>query len=626
MTLQTYQFYFDKVLNKRLKFIKNVALIIAIVISITLSLPYGKFWWNMALIVVRVPVLCLALLLIQRSRQKFSTVEFTKYKTFSEQIVRSVLSMKYAQVVLFYGLSALFVHLIFIFQLPLRSQYYALSKEYRQKPLVNDEWVFFWVSPVILGGLYGAIHLVFQRNILPFKYGVNRSSPDENLLNRLPRLFLNSLLMTTMSVILSPLIYLFIRPLIYKLTIVLTFLMGLDTSIPPTNFSIRSIANIMFVTFHVVFLWEAINHSYNVYATIGCMDGKKLISSYSADPIGTLLTGLKNAQPQYQLSRLTAFQELAYIATAKDADGVKLRTSVYNARSKNGMLWPAILKECSLVIKETTARINYRSPRDLKALQDSVKEQDRSNTPAYDDSSIFGNSIFVNAESVPYKDKVNNFDHPHPKKEKGKTQQFLENQVMTPLKSVLFTMFDSMVPTDIISSKTCAIFKDFVTISEHFYTDFLSSKLGIFFRVTLKRDTESRVLNPVNYGNAVIALSNFMLHSLDEDKNFFILNDSTLREVLELLEIPIRSTSNYIDFLPHLVYILKENQGNKKYLCDHLVTLLHDLTMNEFYKICIKFNYKLNDLILNARTFKLAKWVVDVAIAQQQQNHRQERI
>ena len=46
---------------------------------------------------------------------------------------------------------------------------------------------------------------------------------------------------------------------------------------------------------------------------------------------------------------------------------------------------------------------------------------------------------------------------------------------------------------------------------------------------------------------------------------------------------------------------------------------LHDLSMHEFYEICIRFNGKLNDLILTPRTYKLVKWVIDKEIAIQQE-------
>lgn len=485
-------------------------------------------------------------------------------------------------------------------------------------PLINDEWVYYWTFPFILATIYTVIVVVFQRNLLEFKYGINRSTPDDKLLKG-PQLIINSGLLSLVVSIISPLVYYFVRVIIYRSNILLVFILGLDTGIPEYKISFGLFTNLVYLSFHVLLLWEIFNHSYNVYATIGCLDGKKPISTYSADPINTLLSGLRNVNPEEGLCRLTAFQELAYIATATDVEGVKLRLAIYTARSRNGFLWGSIFNECSLVIKETTSRINYRSSTDLKVLKE-LANQKSNDSYNHDDDGIFGNSSAQPSQTV-------NPEIPHYTQTiatnayTNKWIQFLETQLITPIKSILITAFD-MTPKKDGQSQFQKLLKEFYQTVEYYNNKFLLTSIGVFFRITLKRDTESRVSNPVNYGNAVIALCNLLLRSLEEDKNFTIFNDNNIREILELLEKPIRLTSNYIDYLPQSVYIPEAKRDNKKYLTVHLVTLLHDLTINEFYEICIKFNHKLNDLTLNAKTFKLAKWLVDVAIAQRQVRRR----
>ncbi|KAK6458323.1 nuclear envelope protein [Scheffersomyces xylosifermentans] len=632
----TYQSYFGKVLAKRLRYVHNINVLVAISASITLRIPYGQFWWNLLFtFVYRAPVIFVALLLIKQARAKFSTVEYSSHKTLGAQIYHTLFSVQYLKNTIFYLLSGYFIHLIFIFQLPFAYDYYSLSKEYRKNPLINDEWVFYWFYPLFLSGFYSAHHLIFQRNRLNFQYGASKLRPEDSLLSKVPSLFRNALALNIIVAILAPIAYLAVKPVIYKSNIVLILILGLDTSIPSFNVSWSTLFSISFLTYHILLAWEFVNYAFNVYATIGCLDGKKPISTYSADPINTLLSGLRNVDPEYQLSRLTAFQELSYIATTNDPEGVKLRTAIYNARSRRGFIWPAILDECSLIIKETTARVNYRSASDLKVLKQNqltIKEELRSSSSSkhVDESDIFGNSILGSPSKSPLtQNTLRNYSEIDTKKNtspsifNNKWYKFADTQFFIPLKAALSSALDVNSSNNKAHPIIIKLRKAIESITKQYkvYNDrFLSTNIGIFFRTTLKRDTESRVINAVNFGNATIAISNLLMHSIEEDKNGTITN-SHICDVLNLLEKPIRATSNYTDYLPDSVFLSGAQKRDKRLTKNHLIAVLHDLAMSEFYQICIKFNYKLNDLVLNARAYKLAKWVIDVAIADQQQQH-----
>lgn len=631
----SYESYFSKVLHKRLKYLNKINALIAVFISITLSIPYGNFWWNFLwTFLFRGPIIFIALFLIKISRDLFTTVEYSPYKTLGSQIYHVIFSKVLLCDSAFYITSSLFISFIYILQLSFRADYYLIAKEYQQKPIINDEWVYYWFYSVYLGLVYASQHLIFQRNRLNFTYGVSKVKPEDGLRKNLPGIFGKSLFLNIVTSITSPIIYYFVRSAIYKINILPIMILGLDTEVPSFKVSFSTYFITIYFSFQVLVCWEIVNHVYDVYSKIGCLDGNKPISTYSSDPINTLLSGLRDTENANQLSRLTAFQELAYIATTNEEQGVKLRVSIFNAHSKGGFIWPAILDECAMVIKETASKINYRSSADLKALneqQDKIKDK-YMNLLSLDgeDNEIFGNSSTrTPKKSNQSVSKLEKYDF---KKISTTTEkspfksvyQFVDIQVINPLNSIL-TSFSSNNKTN--HSIVSMIYSNVNTIVRGFkvyHNRFLSTNFGIFFRTSLKRDTESRVTNPVNFGNSVIAISNLLIKSIKEDKQNSI-SGNHIAEVLNLLEKPIRVSSHYTDYLPASVFLSASQRENEKLVKNHLIALLHDLTMNEFFHICINFNYKLNDLILNPRTFKLAKWVIDQTIAQQQSKHNKKR-
>lgn len=622
----SYQSFFTKVLAKRLKYLNNINALLAIAISIGLSLPYGKFWWNLLLtFILRGPLIFAALLLVKICRDNHLVVEFSPYKTLGLQVAKTFISKQFISNVIFYGVSSYIFTSVFIFQLPFTYDYYLLSKEYQQKPLINDEWIYYWFYSFYLAFAYAAQHLIFQRNRLQFQYGITKVKPEDALLKRAPKLIGNTIVLNVLIGISGPILYYFVRSIIYKLNWLPIVLLGLDTYVPRFQVSFKTLIHISFVSSHIIFAWEVVNHIYNVYATIGCLDGRKPISTYSADPINTLLSGLRNVDPENQLARLTAFQELAYVSTTNDPEGVKLRSAIYNAHFKGGFVWPAILNECALLIKETSLRINYRSTSDMKVLkqnQISIKDDFRLSMKLNDE--IFGNSFTLspgpNSQSSPVSN-LKTYEASKPEAnsisnniKNSQMYKLFDLHVLTPVRAIIPS---NTYKPNFVYTSVAKVLNEAKVIYDLYRKQFLSTHIGLFFRITIKRDTETRVVNPVNYGNAVISVTNLLIHAIEEDKNSTITN-SHISEVLTLLERPIRASSNYTDALPASVYLTPEQRKDKESSKNHLIALLHDLTMNEFFQVCIKYNYKLNDLVLSSRAFKLAKWVIDVAIAQQQ--------
>ncbi|KAF3993313.1 hypothetical protein FT663_00587 [Candidozyma haemuli var. vulneris] len=629
--ITSYQYYFKKVYEKRLRYWNKISFLLAIAASAILAFPYISIWWNIVYtITFRAPLIYLALYFVKLCRNFNSTVEYSSNKTLAQQIARSVFTRRYVTSLLFYLGSSYVIYALFMLQLPLRSQYSIVAKEFRKRPAINDEWVYFWFHAYFVALLYTVQHIVFQRNRLQFRYGINHIKPDSVLFSKLPALLGHASLFNTVSSISSPIIYWVIRSIIYKINWLFFAMLSLDSTIPRFHIGFWTLINISFVSFFVFLLWEIVNHVYDTYATIGCLDGKKPISNYSPDPISSILSCLRDVDAENQISRLTAFQELAYLATTNDPEGAKRRKAIYSAHSVAGFVWPAILDECALVIKETSSRVNYRSQSDMKALRGSQppsKPEEPLNETK--DSFLFGNSFntstadttqpMVDASSSPlrrYEDVAPSSSSLYTRLQNNALGRHIINHLVIPTQKFLAAYLNPQ--TSKSRSKTVT---DKLALIQQYYAKYrnelLESSIGVFFRITLKRDTESRVVNPVNYGNAVIALSGILIHAVEEDRNNTV-TGAHISEVLNLLERPIRACANYTDMLPASVYLTKEQRENEQATKRHLVALLHDLTIQEFFQLCVKYNHKLNDLSLSSRAFKLAKWVIDASIAQQQ--------
>lgn len=629
-----YEYYFNKVLTKRLRYLNNVNFFIAFLVSISLMIPYGHFMWNLLLsLTLRGPLLFCAFLSIRLTRQFNSTVNFSPYKTFGTQILGSLFAKTFVLNLAFYIISSLIIGSVFISQSSLKGEYYQLSKVYQQRPLVNDEWVFYWFHVFYLAIVYSSQQLVFQRNRLRFEYGVSKNKPSSLLGRRLPRLIGNSIMLNTLTIFSSPIVYYFTRSIIYNSCYVPLLLLGLDPKTPDFGLSLVSLVRVTYMSAHSILAWEIVNHVFNAYATIGCLDGKKPISTYSSNFVATLLSGLRNMDPKNQLSQLTAFQELAYIATTTDPIGVKLRSPIYNSHDSVGHFWPYLLEECTLVIQETCQRINYRTPSDLKALERSpFIGYGELNASGLSDDTIFGNSETYHKVDMGHVSpilKLRKYDSDSERKArpdnlKDASQSKHLQHYYTYINETLVPYLRGLVDTSPISKETRQLkdvirknYSDFLFSLSQWKHQLISSNIGILIRTTLKRDTESRVVNPVNYGNAVIAVTNLVIRAIEEDKKQTV-TDTHIAKVFDLLELPIRVCGNYTDVLPASVY-LTDHQKETNACKNHLIALLHDLTIKEFFEICVKYNYKLNDLLLSQRSFKLAKYVTNVVIAQQQQ-------
>lgn len=615
---------FQEVHRKRLRYVNRLTFLTSCVVSIVWRLPFSEARWDVLSVLYQAPMLCAALILIKICRNKNTVVEYLRAKTLVEQISQSVFSRQFVTTSAYFSASALMFFGTYLSQLPLISQYYVLSKEFRKMPAINDLWVYVWFHALVCATIYASQQIIFQRNRLRFNYGVPCVKPQSVIFSTLPQVLGNSVFFTVFASIISPVLYFGARPLVYRLTSILFALASLDTSMPPFHIGFFNLLSASFASLLLFISWEFINHVYKTYATIGCLDGKTPISSKSSLPMESLLQGLRDVSVSNQLVRLTAFQELAYIASTANPECSTLRKAIYSSNGSTAPLWSAIFDECSLVINEAALRINYRSKADLEALKClALVSNDDSSNSSSKDSLIFGNSSFAFSpqKNPDVASKKSVQDEPLPvngTEVSSRPTYYGIFELLAPLKRQLyhFVYANPFDPQNIMKAE---VIRKWVVLQK---SRILETNFGALFRISFKRDAELRILNPVNCGNAIIALSGFLLHAVEEDR-YDTISDHQMSEVFNLLERPIRSCMNYIEAIPASVYVTEAQKKSGEVKSHLLVSTLHDLAMREYVNLCVKYNYKLNDLLLSTRAFKLAKWVIDASIAQQLQQKQE---
>ncbi|OBA23805.1 hypothetical protein METBIDRAFT_10026 [Metschnikowia bicuspidata var. bicuspidata NRRL YB-4993] len=631
-----YEACFRATSSRRARYVNKTCFLVAVLASIFLRIPYGRFWWNLLDSVYRVPMLFTALWLVQQARGRALEVEYSSAKSLAQHVaVNTVMSGRFYPLLAAFAASSGLFFAVFLPQTRLLTNYYVLAKEFRVKPAVNDAWVYFWFHGAFCAVVYSLQHVAFQRHRLPLAYGVSHVTPEKALFAKKAFILGNAVFFTAFCSLAAPVLYFFARPLLYRAGWPIFMACSLDTAMPPFHIGLATLANATYASLVLFLAWEFACHVHDTYLTIGCLDGKTAIGAKSPDPVATLLSGLRDVRPEHALVRATAFQELAYVASANDAYCVATRNAIFNGPSHRHVAWPAILDECSLVIRNTSSRINFRSASDMDALRNAeyLARDDAAISLSPKDQALFGNShdstsndttqFAVSATSSPLKASVA-FE---PAKQTGWTAALLKYRLGEAFVSAVWAPLNRHVramygPTTArqkaqFEARTTA----WKTRAKQLRGEFLASTVGVLFRTTAKRDAESRVLNPALYGNAVLALSGLLMHAVEEDRSSTV-SSGHISTVFNLLERPIRSCANYTDVLPASVFRSPSEKLHLTAANAHVVAVLRDLTMGGFFQLCVKYNYKLNDLQLSSRAFKLAKWVIDASVAQQQEQEK----
>lgn len=628
--MRSYHSLLQQVQRKRLGYLNRVCALLAVVLAVLLAWPLATaaasaagvnantgatananaaFWWSCVLgsFVWRGPVVFLGLACVKAARQRDSTVAFAAAKTALARVAAAVVSWRFCVVAAYHVASAALVFGCHYAALPV--PLVLVAKEYRQRNFFNDDWVFYVYGGAAVAVVYAAQHLGLQRNRLGMAApGVAHLQPlFAALFAPVPRLLaVLAVLAGGTSAAAALAYYGGARAMVYRVLWLPLVVLGIDAHPHPTPLAAKWTAwrRVAWPALHLVLGWELTNHWFNVYAQVGCLDGVKPICAYAADPLNTLVQGLRDPHPHTQF---TAFQELAYIASLRAPDATKLRAAIYNASPAFGPLWGAVFDECALVVRDTTVRVSYRLRADLRRLPPPPVA-----APWLLQSS---GDIFAKPQVARSEARL----APATAVPAAPAAPALRGVAAAATAAghywrQLQTRLDALGAKQVLPPFARALTTQWRLKYRAFRDEVLTtSVIGGLVRVTVRSDSQLRVLDPVTFGNAVLAVSHLVVHAVEEDKRGTILNRE-VAEVLTLLEKPIRAMKAYTQQPPASVHLSHQSPAN-----DHLVAYLHDLVISEFFEICVKYNYTLNDLLLPPRVYKLAKRVVDAAIAQTNQ-------
>ncbi|KAH3687712.1 hypothetical protein WICPIJ_001296 [Wickerhamomyces pijperi] len=491
-------------------------------------------------------------------------VDFLGYKTLSSQILGQLANKNFLLTLAFYWVSAFLYFFTLhgalfsdlkIKDIPLKHQY----------PLLNDQFVFLYYLCFFIALIYSLQHSVLDRDRLVFRYGYFHQHPRDSLIRDIPSIVSGSIIYTGISTVLGSIVYLFVRHYVYDiLFVVLNPFYALNTNYPSLSISLFFYLKLTAVGFFLVLSWEVLNAGFNAYLSIGCLHRGNTLSELSKDPLMTLLTGLRSEKP---FAKLTAFQELAYISKSNDQEG---REAIYNRNNRRDVVWRDILTECEKVIKQNNSNINFVLDQNLLMKSTSVNPVTQTTNAEQD---IFGR------------------DYYNPTEFRDTTIRAIPLSESTP------SLLDNNIISVIVENG-----KLLIQLIQYYYANFLQSNLGVPFRYTALRESERICPIPVTVGNAIIAISLLSTHAYDEDKRGTI--SSTIGDILEILERSVITCGRFINNYPEY---LVETQD------DNIVTLLHELSINAFFEVTIKYKAVLRDLVLSPEATRLVNWTLENA-------------
>ncbi|KAG7773016.1 hypothetical protein KL930_004799 [Ogataea haglerorum] len=559
-----------KVFHMRMKFYSRLALLLAFVYTIVVSLPFRT---SPLFFPVKFSLFWCSFMLLKFARDLTLKVETTTYSTLFQQIFGSLLSAEFATLMSSFLISNVLTYGI-IWSQTASLSYYIESPTKTIKPFVNDKFLYYWFFAFASTLVYTVFFLTKGKNQLKFKIGVYRVEPLEYLRNLPLSEILKETSIFSISVTLAtPVIFLMVRKFMFS-TVLFPFiwLLNLNTHLPRVSISLSLYFGLFLLTFTTVLLYEVLNEIYNAYAMVGCLNVKKPLSTHAEDQLETLLSGLKDIK--HPFVRLTTFQELVYMAQTAEE-----RKFFY----KNTANWTSILEQCSIVIRSVSMAVTA----DLSlppVIQTPVQK-----------NSIFGNSGSSRSPIDEDKSdrKADSLFLPA-EKPKPKPKPFWE----TVLDRITSLGKKVRKPELLVRLE-----KESRSRNTREALEYVLSSLGFLedlFLPNIEREAAKRVPNKVMVGDAVLVISEVLLHAKHEDRKSVVV--PTLTEVLTLLTRLYKATAEFLSDPP------ARDTGS---CC---IRELNELTLDYFFKLVVQYNSVLNDLILAPDVFKFAKWCTDTAL------------
>lgn len=542
-------------------------------LSVLIAIPSGLTWWN-TLLPLRALVIAFGFFLLACLRKNNLHVEYLGYKTLANQYIGQLISKKFLITIAFYWVSSFLFHSIV--HLQFNSLTFRAIPKKHQYPPVNDQYIFYYFFAFYIALIYSIQHTIFDYDRLVFAQHKFYTHPKDTLMKNIPKAISSAILVTLTVGITSPIVYLFIREYIYDFTFYTVGLVySLNQSYPSFGVSFGFLFKLSVLSFLLSFSWEIVNYGFNAYLSIGCLHRGHTLSELSTDPLGTLLTGLKSDKP---FTKMTAFQELAFISKI---DNPEKRQAIYSRNNRKEFIWGEILQECVNVIKKNNSNINVALLEYAKSI--SPKEHiPEPNYKKHDSEVLFGR------EYHPIEVERKYDDLPRPTKI---TNNFNDTQ----------SYFDSTFWNLVFGN-----FKTGVQLVKRYYNEFVSSEFGAPFRYTLLRESKRLCPNTITVSNAIIAISLMATHAYDEDKKGTV--PSTITDILEILEKSVSTCGEFSQNPP--AYLTQKDEENP-------ISLLHQLSLNAFVEVTLKYSDVLNDIVLPPDVFRLANWTIETALREE---------
>ncbi|CDO92093.1 unnamed protein product [Kluyveromyces dobzhanskii CBS 2104] len=436
--------------------------------------------------------------------------------------------------------------------------------------------------------VYSVQHVVLDRDRLTFNYGAQQQHPQKFISARMYDSLLKCLVLAGILFLTTPIL------------LKLSFGHLGSGFLPHIKIACQS--------FLALQTWDFTNIAFDAFLSTGCLHKGKPISSLSPAPMETLVTGLKSER---LFVKLTAFQELAYRATSPN---VELRLPIYHNTYRHSSLWPAVLRECMIVVQET----NYNVSDFLVSLKKELEpEPSKPSFPVNRSvEHLFGTNHTIRKQNdnedsrlpgAPTVEQRNSHTSHRIVLEDDNVFKNYNSQKNSNLprfidsyKQAIFTRQPTVlsVITDLWNWVQKKLTQYFFTVDTN---DTSKKSLSLFelYHISKIRESEKLCPVPVCYAECVYSMMGFIANAVDEDPKGAVV--SSVGEVLKILERSIGSLGSFTEL---------ELNGEEEHDLQDVISVLYDLCINAFLEIVLKYDTLLNDVYLDEDVVKLTQWVL----------------
>lgn len=582
-----------KVHAQRLSFYNRIAALGALIVALVL----GATYFQKALVPLAGLAFWGGFLVFRAVLEHTQAVEGPKASNRLEALVVNLVSVRFALVWAGAMFNFVMVGAFNHFQPRSMPWVYHETPTNTIRPFLDPTFTMFLFGITVFSLVFATVFVLKGLYLLDYRELGYRQEPVAYL-KGLPhtRIAMGSLTVCFATALAIPILYWVFKDILFNVGMYpLVLVLGLNSSQGQRSWSMSMFLSDTFVNVVVFLTLTVLTYLYNAYTTVGCLVVDKPISSYSETPFTALVDGLNDVD--HPLARITAFQELLYMATTPN---IKTRQMLYKP-------------ECWVVVLDIFGFVLSNAAKSARAdLPKSPLNEERSKKVAAQ-ASIFGNlsaykNTFDDGKLDTKLDAAATDDITVVKKGDASDlfkKSQVENKPKTPnLVAATLTKYVNAFETSLNNlvveyQKKLgeALIQGTSTPQAKLVHSTLMS-LHSFFFGNAHYQAQRRVQNKYIIELCVEALAELLIHCKGEDPRDVVLDNLT--ETLILLAKVYKGTSQFIKNYP-------SEQENA-------ITELNQLTIKCFYKLVVFHNSSLNDLILPPEVFKLAKWCTDLAV------------